>query len=84
MLNLIFIVIIFVLYFDNLYLFSIIFALSLAFLYLTLTLLLFIIIKFFNSLLIKLRELDILQFATFLSLENVFTNLLNLLITFES
>jgi len=71
------------LYFDDLYLFFIIFALSLIFSYLTLILLLFISIKFFNSLLIELRELNILRFATFLSLKNVFTNLLNSLITFK-
>jgi len=68
----------------TLYLFFIIFALSLTFSYLTSILLLFTLIKFFNLLLIELKELSILQFATFLLLENLFTNFLNLLITFKS
>jgi len=84
MLNLNFIVIIFVFILRRsifvLYHFCIIFD----FLYLTLILLLFTLIKFFNLILIELKELSILRFATFLSLENVFTNLLNSLITFES
>jgi hypothetical protein len=73
MLNLIFIIIIFVFILRQLifvfYYFCIIFN--------------FFVLNF-NLLLIELRELNILQFATFLSLENVFTNLLNLLITFRS
>ena len=79
MLNLIFIVIIFVFILRQSILVLYIFALSSTFSYLTSILLLFTSIKFFNSLLIELRELNILQFAIFLLLKNVLTNLSNFL-----
>jgi len=60
MLNLIFIVIIFVFILRQSILVLYIFALSSTFSYLTSILLLFTSIKFFNSLLIELRELSIL------------------------